>query len=101
MDDMIKKISVYPNGSYLRLIWDYKKTIVEGVIDTIYETDNGLDENDKGYQEFYACAIKIIKVVRNLDGKELDINQLIEISREKQPTSIELKDGTIVWEKPS
>ena len=101
MDDMIKKISAYPNGSYLRLIWDYKKTIVERVLDTIYETDNGLDENDKGYQEFYACVIKIKKVVRNLDGKELDINQLIEISRETQPTSIELKDGTIVWEKLS
>lgn len=97
MDDMIKKISTYPNGTYLRLIWEYKKTIVEGVVDTIYETDNGLDENEEGYQEFYACAIKIIKVIGNLEKKKLDVNQLIEISKEMQPASIELKDGTIIW----
>lgn len=98
MDEMIKKISVYPNGTFLKINWEYGKVIIEGIIDTIYETNNGLDEDEDGYQEFYACAVMIKKVINMLEGEKVNVNELIEISNENQPTSIELEDGTIIWE---
>lgn len=97
MAEMIEEISTYPNGTYLKIIWDYGKTVIEGVLDTVYETDNGLDEEEEGYQEFYACAIMVQKIIRNLGEKKIAVNHLIEISKENKPTSIELKDGTIIW----
>lgn len=63
MDEMIQKINAYPNGTFLKIIWDYGKIVVEGVIDTIYETDNGLEEEEDGYQEFYVCAFMVKKVL--------------------------------------
>lgn len=99
MDEMIRIISQYPNGTFLKIVWEYGKSIVEGVIDTIYETDNGLDICEKDYQEFYACAFWIKAVICDWMKMGLRNHQLIEISRERQPTSIELEDGTIIWEK--
>lgn len=99
MDEMLRKISKYPNGTFIKITWEYGNMAIEGVIDTIYETDNGLDMDDKEYQEFYACAVMVKKVISNLKMEKLKINQLIELSKENQPTSIALEDGTIIWEK--
>lgn len=98
MDEMIQKISVYPNGTYLKVIWPYGEEI-EGIIDTIYETNNGLDEDEDGYEEFYACALKVKKIIRNLKENKTNVNQLIEISQKNQPIRIILKDGGIIWEE--
>lgn len=99
MDEMLRKISKYPNGTFIKITWEYENIAIEGVIDTIYETDNGLDMDDKEYQEFYACTVMVKKVISNLKMEKLKINQLIELSKENQPTSIALEDGTIIWEK--
>ena len=99
MDEMLRKISNYPNGTFLKITWEYGNMVIEGVIDTIYKTDNGLDMDDKEYQEFYACAVMVKKVISNLKMEKLKMNQLIELSKANQPTSIELEDGTIIWEK--
>ncbi len=99
MDEMMREISKYPNGTYLKLECEDGQLVLEGIIDTIYETDNRLDEKDIRYREFYACAVKIKKIIQNLKDKDCNINDLIEISVENQPALITLYDGSIVWKK--
>lgn len=97
MDEMMKAISKYANGTWLRLEWDNGKLILEGKIDTIYESNNGLEEDDEGYKEFYACAFSVEKVFNNSKDKECKKGGLIEISIENEPTLISLNDGSIIW----
>lgn len=98
MDEMLKIISQYPNGTFFKVSWRLRQIIVEGILDTIYETDNGLEE-DKGYQEYFACPFKVNKIIQNSYHSTLQQGQLIEISIYNSPTSIELKDGTVIWQK--
>lgn len=99
MDEMMKQISKYPNGTYLRVEWQHGQLVLEGKIDTIYESDNGLEEEEDGYKEFYACAFRIEKILNNNINKRFILNSLIEISIENEPTVITLKDGCILWKK--
>jgi hypothetical protein len=39
----------------------------------------------------------IKKVINRLEDEKVNVNELIEISNDNQPTSIELEDGTIIW----
>lgn len=99
MDKMMQKISAYPNGTLLRISWDAGKVAIEGTLDTIYETDNGAEMEEEQYQEFYACAVLIKRIVRNLSGGPLTVNSLIEVSVENPPSKIELVDGTVIWSR--
>lgn len=101
MDEMLEKISRYSNGTFLRISWEDGKLIIEGQIDTVYETDNGLEEDDDKYQEFYACTVTVKKVINNSIDKIVNTDDLVEVSIENSPTSIELGDGTLIWEKSS
>lgn len=99
MDEMMKVISRYSNGTYLRVEWDNGQLVLEGKIDTIYESDNGLEEEDDEYKEFYACAFSVENVLNNLKNKECHTGRLVEISMENEPTLIALDDGNIIWRK--
>lgn len=96
MDEMIQEISKYANGTYLEVVWDYGELVMSGIIDTIYETNHGFDEEDD-YKEFYACAFRIENIITNKKGKVFEVDTLIELSIENQPTQIHLQDGTIIW----
>ena len=97
MDEMMKEISKYANGTYLKVEWESGKLILDGRIDTIYESDNGLDEEDAGYKEFYACAFRVENILENSKDTICTVGSLIEISVENQPTLITLQNGSIVW----
>jgi hypothetical protein len=97
MDEMIEKISRYPNGTFLRISWEGGNLIIEGEIDTVYETDNGLEEDEDKYLEFYACTVTVKKIINNSIDKFVNIDDLVEVSIENPPTSIELGDGTLIW----
>lgn len=97
MDDMMRAISQYPNGTYLKLEWAHEGLILGGTIDTIYETDNGKIEGTSSYREYYACAFRIKNVFENPNNSVYPTGSLIEISPDTAPTSIALEDGTIVW----
>lgn len=99
MDEMMEQISKYPNGTHLKVEWQYGQLVLEGKIDTIYESDNGLEEEEDGYKEFYACAFRIEKILNNHINKSFIPNSLIEISIENEPTVITLKDGCVLWKK--
>ncbi len=99
MDEMIRAINRYPNGTCLKVEWENGKLVLEGKIDTIYESNNGLDEDANGYKEFYACAFRIEKILMDSLNKGYDINSLLEISIVNEPTLISLKDGSVIWKK--
>ena len=56
MDELLDKLSKYPNGTRL-VIELSEETKIIGEIDTICESDNGLDMDEEGYEEYYACII--------------------------------------------
>ncbi|CVI70072.1 hypothetical protein NDGK_01753 [Clostridiales bacterium CHKCI001] len=97
MDEMMKRINKFGNGTYLKVEWENGRFVLGGRIDTIYETNNGLEEDEVGYREFYACAFKIEKIFQNFTNEILKENGLIEISIENQPTLITLSNGKIIW----
>ena len=75
-----------------------KKVTLEGIMDTKYESDNCLDDDDPEYKEFYACAMRISKVISKegtFDKKEGD---LIEISIDNLPLQLIKDDGEIIWD---
>ena len=99
MDLMMKKIINHPNGTDLMIFWLNKNLILQGKIDTVYESDNCLEEDDPAYKEFYACAFEIIKIIQKPIDFEKNEGDLIEISMDDQPSLISLLDGTVVWKE--
>ena len=97
MDKMMQQLSTHPNGTFLRISWDFGKVVIEGTLDTIYETDNGAEMDKEQYLEFYACAVLVKRIVRNLSNSPLAVNSLTEVSVENPPSAIELADGTVIW----
>ena len=48
----------HPNGRYILLDNDGEQ--VEAMYDTDYESDNGLDENEEGYEEYHCILFQRI-----------------------------------------
>lgn len=66
----------YPNGDK-----------VEAQVDTCYETDNGLEIEDSDYEEYHACAMRIVKVIEDKNGSFKE-GRLIEIHYHNYPRQI-------------
>ena len=97
MNDMIKTLSLYPNGTYIKLEWAHEGLVLGGVIDTIYETDNGKIEGTSLFREFRAFAFRVKAVLQNDNNGAYPVGSLLEISPETVPTAIYLQDDTVVW----
>lgn len=95
----MREISKFPNGTYLKVEWENGQLVLGGKIDTIYESNNGLAEEDDEYLEYYACAFRIEDVFKNLKDTIYNAEELIEISIGNSPTLITLYDGSFVWSK--
>lgn len=97
MDSLIRAINKYPNGT--KLIINWKKGLeVEGEIDTIYETNNGLEMDEKGYQEYYACAFYVLAIKNSSEEKsDIEVRELIEVSMQNPPLNVMYEDGTLIW----
>lgn len=72
--------------------------IVEGYIDTIYETDNDHELDSNSYEEFYAIAFKIEKSRNyfNLDGGSPNFT---EINPYSKINVIRDKKSGVLWKK--
>lgn len=99
MDEMIRKINKYPNGTILMIKWSDSLSI-KGAIDTIYETDNGLDPDSNEYKEFYVYLIMVLEVLNKSKKKsEIEKNSLIELSMQNAPLKITLENDLVIWER--
>ncbi|KAF6582180.1 MULTISPECIES: hypothetical protein [Paenibacillus] len=103
-DSLIKAIISVPKEE-LTFHWGNRLKIV-GTRDTIYETNNGLDEDDHGFLEYDAAVIEVKKIVSKPIKEEESIykwlqkgkSTFIEISlHDAPPSMITSSDGSIIW----
>ena len=93
MDKMLCTISRYPTGTQLTVELQ-DGGIVSGHIDTMYETDNGLELDDKGYEEFHAWLLSIENIEKHSsETKPFLIGGLWEFSKQNLPRRIILNTG--------
>lgn len=87
----------YRPGTYLYVKWRNGLEIT-GSIDTMFDTNNGLEDDEDGYKEYHACLVSIESVIANPNrlGK-LYKGSLLEVSIENCPMLIKLEDGTVIW----
>ena len=99
MDELIKAIDKYENGS--KLIYEFEDGgKVLGETDTIYESDNGLDLEDEEYEEYYAAIIKVISIIQDSDvTKDIQINGFMEIFYKCPINRIKLEDVSFIWSR--
>ena len=97
MDELIRVINNYPNGTIIIVKWE-NELVLKGKIDTIYETDNGLEMDVDGYKEFFACALEILDILKNpQENILLGVGELTEISMENTPVEIMLEGNLVIW----
>ena len=127
LDEMMKELVRYPNGTTITIKWQ-NELEVKGKIDTMYDTDNGLDSDDARYKYFHACLIRVLEILKN-SAEDVDIEVipevghliyvsipnlpidikpgyvnlkagiLLEISIQNLPIEVKLEDGTVIWNK--
>ena len=93
-------------GCQLTYIWK-DEVALEAVIDTFYETDNGMESDEAGYEEYYACALEIIRIIQKSSkesmikvfGEDKNIGDLCEISDFNCPDIVLGTNGTVIYEK--
>ncbi|MGP1910121.1 hypothetical protein ACTSEZ_18270 [Metabacillus sp. JX24] len=82
--------------------------IVSGKLDTVFETDNGLEESDFYYAEYDAAVFRVSKILSPPASIEDDVyhwlttgkGTLIEISlHEHPPITIALTNGKGIWKR--
>ncbi len=96
MDELLRSINKYPNGTKLIIVLN-SGVKIRGEIDTIYETDNGLEPDEDGYKEYYACVLKVKALLDNTKDEAINIGALIEVSMQEPPLAIWLEDNTKIW----
>ena len=99
MDELIKAIDKYENGT--KLIYEFEDGgKILGETDTIYESDNGLDLEDEGYEEYYVAIIKVISIIQDSDvTKDIQLNSLMEIFYKSPINRIKLENGSLIWSR--
>lgn len=97
LDEMMKILFSYPGGTFLRIEWDSKGLMLEGVIDLKYESDNCLEEDNSEYREYYAMTIMITNILKRPNWFQKNVGDFLEISIENQPSKIELNNGIVIW----
>lgn len=66
-ETLLKYTHSHTNGKYV--LYDNAGKSVEAVYDTDYESDNGLEEDEEGYEEYQCIAFKRIS-----DGTLFEVN---------------------------
>ncbi|MEK3734987.1 hypothetical protein MKX64_21470 [Paenibacillus sp. FSL M8-0334] len=96
MDGFISVLNRYPNGTEVLVDWE-NNLIIKAELDTIYETDNGLELEEEGYEEYFACTLKILSIEKNLSNKVIREGELLELSKLNKPSNIFLVNGELIW----
>lgn len=100
MNGLIERVSKYPSGTVLIIEWT-NGTLIKGWLDTIFETDNGLDLDEDGYEEYFAMLVKVQSILQApFQQNEYSVGNLIEVSTKESILKILLEDGTMVWKNP-
>ncbi|MCM2989147.1 hypothetical protein M3580_07855 [Bacillus safensis] len=107
-DSLFKTLLKYKNR-VLKLEYENGLRLI-GKTDTFFETDNGLENDDINYKEYYAAVFQVNKILSPPLNHEKDSlytwlieeNTLFEISLcEDTPSAVYLADGQKIWELDS
>ena len=88
-------LSINDNATQIYILTYSDGDIIEAQVDTCYETDNGLDDDDPDYEEYHACAMRIVKIIVDKTQK-LKEGSLIEINYHNYPQHIKDLQGNIL-----
>ena len=100
--DVVEVMQVH-DISETRFIIEWENGLrVLGTINAISETDNGFEENEDGYVEYYACFFKILQVLSEANefpvtGVPVFADSNIEISMLIPPKRVVLENGQVIW----
>ncbi|MFS0654732.1 hypothetical protein [Bacillus sp. 179-C3.3 HS] len=107
-NSLIKVLDKYGINE-LRLDWKNGLQII-GKPDVLYETDNGLEDDDVNYTEYYAVALIVKDIITRPTQNEGRVsdwviqegNSYVEISLyDDPPNAVYLADGQKLWELDS
>lgn len=88
-------LSINDNATQIYVLSYSDGNIIEARVDTCYETDNGLEDDDPNYEEYHACAMKIVKIIADKNKKFKEGN-LIEVNYHNYPQQIKDSKGNIL-----
>ena len=97
LDSMLRALNQYPNGTNI-IVETLTGDKIVGHIDTIYETDNELPEEDPEYEEYYSCVIQVSAACKTIHGKKLMPGELTELCKNDPILRITLENGTTIWQ---
>lgn len=99
MENIIYVINRYPIGQQMVIEWPDGFKFA-GELDTIYETDNGLELEDSAYKEYDASAFLIKKILSHSEEsikRSIQEGELYEVSME-EPSIRLLVNEKVIWE---
>lgn len=88
-------LSINNNANQIYVLTYSNGDVVEAQVDTCYETDNGLEDDDPNYEEYHACAMRIVKIIADKNRK-LQEGNLIEINYHNYPQQIKNLQGDVL-----
>lgn len=91
MKPLMSKISDCPEEEYL--IKFKNGIIVKAKVDTCYETDNGKEETETGYEEMFACLMVITDVIADNNLGNYKKGEMFEITYNNYPIHIMDSNG--------
>ena len=86
MSPLFRLISDNPNAVFRFELTD--NSVVTARLDTCYETNNGYEDDERGFEEYFACLFKIEEIVQN--KARYKKGDFIEINYHNFPKSIKI-----------